>query len=118
MALIQRRGESWRIFQFSLAEMRNAFLRVCAGTTLATMQPAFYMGRHSGASLDRHRRVPLAEVQKRGRWRNATSVRRYEKAPLLQRVPSALSEAEAATAKRALVRLPMETQKAARMFVA
>jgi len=118
MALVRKRGKSGRIFQFSLAEMRNAFLCVCTDTTLATLQPALYMGRHSGASLDRHRGVPLAEVQKRGRWRSATSVRRYEKAPLLQRVLSALTEAEAATAKRAFVRLPMEMQKAARIFVA
>ena len=40
-----------------------------------------YMGRHSGPSIDvALRRMPLAEVQKRGRWASFKSVQRYEKA--------------------------------------
>ena len=54
-----------------------------------------YVLRHSGASSDTWlRRRSLDEVQKRGRWRSETSVRRYDKggrlAELLSRCPSAL----------------------------
>ena len=51
------------------------------------MKPVLYMGRHSGASLDRlERRFSLEEVRKRGRWRSTASVARYEKRALVQDV--------------------------------
>ena len=40
-----------------------------------------YAWHHSGPSIDRaQNRRTLAEVQKRGRWKHAKSVARYEKA--------------------------------------
>ena len=49
--------------------------------------PVFYMGCHSGASLDRPQgALTLEAVQKRGRWRSVASVRRYEKHALVQGV--------------------------------
>ena len=50
-----------------------------------------YQGRHSGASLDRGEGLrSLEAVQQRGRWASQRSVRRYEKAGLLNQSWAAL----------------------------
>lgn len=80
-----RRSED--LWNFSLAELRKAFLSACRFYDLMQWRPVLYMGRHSGASLDRLTdALPLAEVQRRGRWRTEQSVRRYEKRSLIQEV--------------------------------
>ena len=46
-----------------------------------------YQGRHSGASVDRAENLRTSEsIQKRGRWKSAKSVRRYEKADVPTKV--------------------------------
>ena len=53
-----------------------------------------YQGRHSGASLDRGEDArSLNSVQKRGRWASSKSVKRYEKAGLLNRSWTVLNPA-------------------------
>ena len=72
---------------FSLPEMRSVFNKIATMLHLDKWRPVLYMGRHSGASLDRlTEAISLQEVQKRGRWRTETSVRRYEKRALVQEV--------------------------------
>ena len=76
-----------KLWDFNLAEMRTIFNQIAASLSLSRWKPVLYMGRHSGASLDRLTdNLPLAEVQKRGRWRSEASVRRYEKRALVQEV--------------------------------
>ena len=57
--------------------------------------PAAASGRHGGPSVDAAKGLrTIPEIQKRGMWRAASSVRRYEKAGTLMRqlekVPRAL----------------------------
>ena len=56
-----------------------------------------HMGTHSGPSIDvARRRMPLLEVQKKGRWASFKSVQRYEKAGrLTQSMHSYPSETQA-----------------------
>ena len=76
-----------RMWDFGLLELRRCFLDACRVLCLMEWKPVLYMGRHSGASLDRLEEVhSLAEVQRRGRWRSEASVRRYEKRALTQEV--------------------------------
>ena len=88
----ESRPESGRLWKFDLPQMREKFLDVCLDLELQEWNPVLYMGRHTGASLDRlENRVSLSEVQKRGRWRSTASVRRYEKRALIQEVYNSLS---------------------------
>ena len=54
-----------------------------------------YQGRHSGASLDASRRLrSIEEIQKRGRWKTARSVSRYERGGRLQDTWRSLTAAQ------------------------
>ena len=80
-----RRSEM--MWDHTAAQMRKLFLAAAHQLHLQKWRPVMYMGRHSGASLDRLQDViPLREVQRRGRWNSETSVRRYEKRALTQEV--------------------------------
>ena len=75
------------MWDHTAADMRTTFLDAARGLGLEKWRPVLYMGRHSGASLDRLQEVlPLKEVQKRGRWSAESSVKRYEKRALVQEV--------------------------------
>ena len=77
------------LWDFSLSQLRGEFLKATKDCGIAFLQPVLYMGRHTGASLDRlENNLSLEEVQKRGRWRTSDSVRRYEKRALVQEVLS------------------------------
>ena len=94
-------SEISHIWDFTMGEFRNAFLEAAIGVGIKQWQPCLYMGRHTGASLDRLMgTLPLSEVQKRGRWKSETSVKRYEKRALVQEVYNSLTEAQQLAAQR------------------
>ena len=67
---------------FSYGELAIAFAKVVADAELPKLVP--YQARHSGASIDRAgRHRTLEQIQKRGFWRSARSVARYERAARL-----------------------------------
>jgi len=83
----ERRKHLEQLWPFTLVDLRAEFLKHAKVLGLLPLRPVLYMGRHSGASLDRlENRYNLSEVQKRGRWRSSSSVARYEKHALVQEV--------------------------------
>ena len=89
------------LWDFGLREIRDEFMKGASALGLGIWKPVLYMGRHTGASLDRlEERRSLSEVQKRGRWRTETSVRRYEKRALIQEVYLKLAQKIRAQAHR------------------
>ena len=82
-----------RLWPFSLAQLREKYMIACKELDILKWDPVLYMGRHSGASLDRLQgNLTLEAVQKRGRWRSAASVRRYEKHASVQDVWNKMSD--------------------------
>ena len=93
-ALCRRRPASSRLLNMTYLQYMTLF-RTAAGNLGLDVVP--YQGRHSGASLDRGEGLRSIEaVQKRGRWAAYSSVRRYEKAGLLNQSWAALSPAQKA----------------------
>lgn len=75
----QTRKRATRIWPFNFSRMRLDFLAATRSLGLAALKPCLYLARHRGASLDRlQNKMRLLEVQRRGRWRSETSVRRYK----------------------------------------
>ena len=68
------------LWPFTLSKLGTAFGSAARSLGISHLKPTLYSNRHGGASEDllRHRRT-LEEVQRRGRWRAPTSVRRYTK---------------------------------------
>ena len=67
-----------RVFPWDYSQFYQMFVQASAALGYK-MVP--YQGRHSGISIDRaHRERSLDECMKRGRWKAARSVARYEKA--------------------------------------
>ena len=68
------------LWSFSLDELTAQFNSACQALRLSSLRPHLYSLRHGGASDDllTGRRSPL-EVQRRGRWAVASSMRRYGK---------------------------------------
>ena len=96
-----------RLWNFDLAGMRKEFLATCHASGLSHLNPVLYMARHTGASVDRlEDRLSLMEVQRRGRWRSETSVRRYEKRGMVQEVSSSLSDQQKVQFVKAEFTLP------------
>ena len=92
---MRRKGEA-ELWPFTLAAIRHEFVKHALALGLAALKPVLYMGRHSGASLDRlENRYGLSEVQRRGRWRSTSSVARYEKHALVQQVYQSLGRRKA-----------------------
>ena len=86
-----RRGKN--LWNFTLPQLRAHFMQAASLLQIDKFRPVLYMGRHSGASLDRlEDNLTLAEVQRRGRWAATSSVRRYEKRALTQEVYLAIPE--------------------------
>ena len=78
-----------QLFPFPLTEMRGMFVRAAGVCGIARFHPVFYMGRHSGASLDRLLgRLPLNGMKKRGRWRTDASIRRVVMDPRRGQCPT------------------------------
>ena len=89
---LEKRSATARLWDFGLTEFRACFLQAAAAAGINFLKPVLYMGRHTGASLDRlENTYTLDEVQKRGRWRSTSSVRRYEKHALVQEVVQRMS---------------------------
>ena len=87
--------------------MRDSFTMAATAAGLGRIHPVLYMGRHSGASLDRlTAELTLLEVQRRGRWRSPASVRRYDKHALIQAVTDMLSAEQLLSCDRAAAKLP------------
>ena len=67
---------------FTYAEIKEAFTQAMLQLNLT--DPWLYRLRHGGASHARLQGRPLSEMKKQGRWTSDLSLRRYEKAVLLQ----------------------------------
>ena len=68
------------LWDFSQAELAREFRIAAKEINVHTLAPCLYQLRHGGASHDRLVRArSLLEVQQRGNWRSAASVRRYDK---------------------------------------
>ena len=75
-----------RVFPISYQELRQALMYAVAELKLDGLSISLHGLRHGGASHDRSSNErTAAEVQMRGGWRQATSVKRYEKAARLNR---------------------------------
>ncbi|CAK0861131.1 unnamed protein product, partial [Prorocentrum cordatum] len=89
------------LFPFSHREFEVAFREAADAAGLQRLRLCPHSLRHGGASTDfalKHR--SLAEVQRRGRWKCAASVRRYEKAGRLTRQLAKLSRGQLSDAAR------------------
>ena len=101
MKYVATRRSKGQLWDFNLVELRKAFLVAARNVGISKWDPCLYMARHTGASLDRLTgALPLTEVQKRGRWRADSSVRRYEKRALVQEVYNSLTDRERKVAYR------------------
>ena len=91
-----------RLFQSTAAQYSEAVSRAFQAAEIKNIAFVPHQLRHGGPSCDyMARKRFLAEIQKRGRWQAATSVRRYEKS---------------ATYSRQLARLtPVQLSRAARL---
>jgi len=95
-----------KLWDFTLVELRNVFILAATAVGIEKFKPVLYMGRHTGASLDRlNNTLSLQAVQQRGRWRTASSVRRYEKHALIQDVLDKMSVAHRKMCERAAAAL-------------
>ena len=111
--LQHRRRRQTDLWTFDLAQMRRRFLLVVAALGLSHLKLVLYCARHSGASIDRlEGRLPLNEVRGRGRWRTESSVRRYEKRAMVQKVAASLSGVQKKAALRDQIQLPSSLAKA------
>ena len=90
-----------------MKEAKEMFERAVHELNLDDLLPVLYTARHSGASNDRSTgRISLQEVQRRGRWRQPSSVRRYEKRGLIQAVWSQMEQAARSYCLKAEAELP------------
>ena len=104
---VKKRVGSERLWPFTAAQMRVTLARITLDLLVTQLAPVLYSARHTGASIDRlENRIPLSEVQARGRWRSDASVRRYEKRALVQKVASLLSSRQKVLFAKDLDELP------------
>ena len=69
-----------KLWPFDVIELNVEFRRSVCACNLSHLEPTLDSLRHGGASEDvLRRRRTLEEVQRRGRWRIQTAVRRYTK---------------------------------------
>ncbi|CAK0801212.1 unnamed protein product, partial [Prorocentrum cordatum] len=95
------------LWTFAMAEAKDVFERATRALHLDKLLPVLYAARRSGASIDRFTgRISLQEVQRRGRWRQPSSVRRYEKRGLIQAVWSEMEPSAKACCLQAEAELP------------
>ncbi|CAK0867387.1 unnamed protein product [Prorocentrum cordatum] len=95
------------LWTFTMTEAKDVFERATRALHLDKLLPVLYTARHSGVSIDRFTgRISLQEVQRRGRWRQPSSVRRYEKRGLIQAVWSEMEPSAKAYCLQAEAELP------------
>ncbi|CAK0819575.1 unnamed protein product [Prorocentrum cordatum] len=79
-----RRGRP--LFDISLAKYEQLFNQAVSDVKLSSLRVAPHCARHGGPSSDAALKLrPLEAIQKRGLWRSASTVRRYEKHGTLMR---------------------------------
>ena len=104
---VKKHVGSERLWSFTAAQMRVTLARITLDLLVTQLAPVLYSARRTGASTDRlENRIPLSEVQARGRWRSDASVRRYEKRALAQKVASLLSSRQKVLFAKGLDELP------------
>ena len=109
-----RSGEP-ALWAFSQAELAKEFRIAATDINVQTLAPCLYQLRHGGASHDRLVGArSLLEVQQRGNWRSAASVRRYDKHG---RVGLQLQSLPVATRQRLLDLLPESAVRFSKFFV-
>jgi integrase len=98
------RGKAEKIFSCSAQQMKKFMEKGFNKLGLESLGSAHpYRLRHGGASRDyQHKMRSLTEIQKRGRWKSAASVRRYEKGGRLNQLlrslaPKVLMKLQSAT---------------------
>ena len=78
--LQHRRQPDEFLWPFTGNDLIVVFKKACTALQLDPLRPCLYSLRHGGASEDLLRRTRTPEeVQRRGRWRSATSLKRYAK---------------------------------------
>ena len=101
-----RRG-SQTLLALTIGQLDFLFADAVKALKLQRLRSTPHCCRHGGASTDFSLKTrSLAEVQRRGRWKAQSSVRRYEKAGRLQRQVSFLSAAQRKRANLAAMELP------------
>ena len=85
VAHVVKRRPGSMLWDGTLKELRHQYMDAAHLMGLRDLNPSLYQMRHAGASLAiSWKRHDLQRVQKRGRWRAAQHVRRYEKSTFLQ----------------------------------
>ena len=93
--LVQRGPSDEYLWSFDEIEYRREFERAAVKAGLGHLHLVPYSLRHAGPSWDSLvHKVPQREIQRRGRWRSAASVVRYERSA---RVLSVLRSLQPAT---------------------
>ncbi|CAK0861936.1 unnamed protein product [Prorocentrum cordatum] len=99
-----RRGRL--LFDISLAKYEQFFNQAVADVKLGSLRVTPHCARHGGPSTDAALKLrPLEAIQKRGLWRSASSVRRYEKHGTLMRQISKMTSSQLRSVPAALRRL-------------
>ena len=107
MALKAAKRGTQRLLSLTLPQLDQCFADAVAALGLQRLRATPHCCRHGGASTDFSLKVrSLDEVQRRGRWKAHSSVRRYEKAGRLTRQLSFLSRAQLKSANITAIELP------------
>lgn len=119
VALKRSTSDLHKVFCVDLPQYEKIFARAVDACGFQRMRLTPHCCRHGGASADFARQLrTLVEVQRRGRWRAASSVRRYEKAGRLTRqvalIPQKLLQRANAIAARLPVGLAVQPTAAKR----
>jgi hypothetical protein len=89
-----KRGEDEGLFSFTAAEMRSRWAWALRAVGVERMHYCIHQTRHGGASRDAaEQRRSLEAIQKRGRWKSAVMLNRYEKNGRLQKSFEGISDA-------------------------
>ncbi|CAK0810316.1 unnamed protein product [Prorocentrum cordatum] len=99
-----RRGRP--LFDISLAKYEQLFNQAVSDVKLRSLRVTPHCARHGGPSTDAALKLRLLEaIQKRGLWRSASSVRRYEKHGALMRQIAKMTSSQLRSVPAALRRL-------------
>ena len=89
-----RQGDKARLFSFSPSQMRDRWAWAQKALGIEHMNYCIHQTRHGGASRDAEEKRRTREaIQKRGRWKSAVMLNRYEKNGRLQKSFEGISDA-------------------------
>ena len=95
------------ILSSDLPRWEALFKRSTARLNLGRLKITFHCAKHGAASLVYATgRLSLRDIQKRGRWKNPTSVKTYEKSAKLTRQIARLDDAQRSLATALSATLP------------